>query len=220
VASRDIPRSQRQYVSNSAILKTARELPGVRAGPMPGFIGPCMATLWDRPPSGDNWVHEIKLDGYRVQLHLSEGQGVRYFTRRGHDWAPKFGPLVTAAARLKTRQAVIDGEVCIVTPQGRTDFGALQVDLGSGRTDRLVFVAFDLLYLEMFDLRGVALIDRKRLLAELLRGVTGTPIRYSEHLQADGDATFQNACILELEGVVSKRCDLSIVPGGARTGSK
>jgi bifunctional non-homologous end joining protein LigD len=203
MAKSRVPKSQRQYVTNSEALRIAAKLDGVKGGPFPKFIEPALASLRDRPPSGDAWVHEIKFDGYRLQAHVREGQA-RFFTRRGHDWTPRFKNLQEPLWYLPTHGAVIDGEVVVLTPKGLSDFGALEEDLGSGRSDRLVFFGFDLLYLDGWDLRGCALIDRKRVLQALIGGLTGA-VRYSEHLEEDGNRIYQNACRLQLEGIVSKR---------------
>src|SRR5215207_9598743 len=144
MARRSVPRSQRQYVMNSLALRIARDLPSVAAGPFPGFIAPALATLADTPRSGERWVHEVKFDGYRLQVHARDA-GLRAYTRRGYDWSDKFRPILAAGGRLTAHAVVLDGEVVVETPEGRSDFGALEVDLGAGRADRLVYYAFDLL---------------------------------------------------------------------------
>jgi bifunctional non-homologous end joining protein LigD len=202
---RKIPKSQRQYVSNSSAVRGAAKLKGVKAGPFPKFVAPALATLRDKPPSSNGWVHEIKFDGYRLQVHLREGQA-RFFTRRGHDWTTRFQSLQEPLARLRTPGAVFDGEVVVQTSEGLSDFGALEDDLGARRSDHFIFFGFDLLYLDGWDLRGCALLDRKRLLKALIGGLEGR-IRYSEHVEADGGLIYQNACKLQLEGIVSKRKD-------------
>jgi bifunctional non-homologous end joining protein LigD len=205
MARRDLPRSQRQYVSQSPALVVARELPGVRGGPFPNFIEPALATL-GLPPKGEKWVHEIKFDGYRAQLHKRES-GSKMFTRRGYDWSDRFRNIVSAASGLKTYATVLDGEVIVPAEEGHSDFAALESDLAKkGGSDRLVYYAFDILYLGVFDLRGCTLLDRKRVLRALLKDVED-PIRYSEHLEADGPAVYRDACKMELEGIVSKRVD-------------
>jgi bifunctional non-homologous end joining protein LigD len=198
-------RSQRQYVhvQNAQPLRIARELKDATGAPFPAYIEPALATLWNKPPDGDDWLHEIKFDGYRAQLHVDAGQ-VKLYTRRGHDWSPRFKAIAAAAGRLKTYAAILDGEVIVPTPEGRSDFGALERDLGAGRSDRLVYFVFDLLYLDGLDLRKCALVDRKRVLAALLDRIEG-PIRYSDHQQGQGAPLYRSACRMELEGLVSKR---------------
>jgi bifunctional non-homologous end joining protein LigD len=198
-----LPPSKRQYVRTFPALLLAREIPNAKPAPFPGFIDPCLATLHQRSPTGSGWVHEIKYDGYRVQMHVRQGK-VQLFTRRGHDWTDRFENVALAAWDLKTYAAVVDGEVIVPTPEGHSDFHALEQDLGAGRSDRFVFYAFDLLHLDGLDLRSATLLDRKQVLAELLADAA-EPIRYSEHVEADGTVVYENACQLELEGVVSKR---------------
>lgn len=200
---RPLPKSKRQYVRNLRAGKLAAKLPRARGAPFPKFIEPCLATLQDRPPSGLRWVHEIKFDGYRLQLHVKEGS-VRCYTRRGYDWTRRFQSLcIAAAGSLPCYSAVLDGEVVVQTEEGLSDFGALEDELAAGRSGRFAFFVFDLLYLDGFDLRRCALIDRKRVLEVLLKEQTG-PIRYSEHTGLDGKDMYAKACQLELDGVVSK----------------
>jgi len=201
----NVPRSKRQYVRNFPAALVAKTIPGAKPARFPGFIEPSLATLHHRSPPGNQWVHEIKYDGYRLQVHVREGQ-VRLFTRRGNDWTNRFKTISLAAWELKTHGAVIDGEVIVATAEGMSDFHALEQDLGAGRSDRFAYYAFDLLYLDGFDLRDATLLDRKDVLAKLLAGGI-EPIRFSEHLDADGREVFVNACRLELEGVISKRKD-------------
>ena len=129
------------------------------------------------------------------------------FTRRGYDWSDRFRNIIRSAGELKTHAAILDGEVIVPTDEGRSDFAALERDLAKKTSsNRLVFYVFDILHLEVFDLRGCALLDRKRVLHALLEGVPG-PIKYSEHLAEDGPNVYRQACQLELEGIVSKRAD-------------
>jgi bifunctional non-homologous end joining protein LigD len=200
-----LPPSRRQYVRTFPASLLAREVQGARPPPAPGFIEPSLATLREKPPSGPAWVHEIKYDGYRLQLHFKDGD-LRLFTRRGYDWTERFESIALAAWHLKAYRAVIDGEVIVPTAKGHSDFHELERDLASGRSDRFALYAFDLLYLDGLDLRGASLLDRKEVLATLLADAP-EPLRYSEHLDTDGAAVFANACKLDLEGVVSKRKD-------------
>lgn len=173
--------------------------------PMPGFIPPQLATLRPRPPAGADWIHEIKFDGYRAQIHVS-ANGTRVFTRSGLDWTKRFTGIASPWAGAGVDQAVVDGEIVVVV-DSRTDFSALQADLAAGRQDRLLFYAVDLLHLDGHDLRKVPLRERKRLLAELIEDrKLKAPIIYSEHM-ADGAAMFAGAERLNWEGIVSKRAD-------------
>ncbi len=205
-AKKPLPKSKRQYVKNYEAQALARDLEHKRVARFPKFVAPALATLVDAPPTATQWVHENKFNGYRLQLHLQNGQ-VRFFTRRGNDWSRRFGPLVTAAWQLEADAAVIDGEVVVQAADGTTDFGALQADLGESRTDRLVFFAFDLLYIGRYDIRAAPLLDRK-LILETLFETAKEPLRYSKHFEADdAEKLFADACELGLEGLVSKRAD-------------
>lgn len=183
---------------------------------MPDFVEPALAKLKPKPPAGDRWIHEIKFDGYRLQAHLDHGK-VRLLTRSGLDWTEKFGGSVAAAfQRLPVESAIIDGEVVVEEANGASDFSALQSELSEKRSDRFRFYGFDLLYMKGYDLRGVSLLERKSLLAELLKGCDPA-LAYSEHFNADGGRVFSHACALGLEGVISKLRD-SAYPTG-RNGS-
>jgi bifunctional non-homologous end joining protein LigD len=186
-------------------LLLARQIPGAKPAPFPDYVEPLLATLHHKPPPDDGWVHEIKWDGYRVQLHILQGTA-RVYTRRGYDWTERLKTIAEAAWHLKTYGAVIDGEVIVPGPDGRANFRELERDLGAGRMGRLVFYAFDLLHLDGLDLRDAALVHRKEVLAELLTGAA-EPIRYSEHLEVDGATMYRRACDMQLEGIVSKRSD-------------
>jgi len=199
------PKSRRQYVVQNDALIIAAKLPGCTPGKMPGFIEPCLATLRDKVPSGERWIHEIKFDGYRLQLRKDEND-IRLFTRRGHEWTRRFSSLVSAAWHLSARKVILDGEVIVPTRTGHSDFGALEADLGAGRSDRFLYYVFDILYIDGIGLNDCALSDRKAVLAELMAGQTGA-LRYSDYLEGGGEPLFRRACKLELEGIVSKRKD-------------
>jgi bifunctional non-homologous end joining protein LigD len=167
---------------------------------MPGFIKPQLATLKAKAPSGDQWLHEIKFDGYRVQIHLNKGKK-RVFTRNGLDWTKRFS--VIAGALDIPGQAILDGEV-VVIHEGRTNFSELQAELAAGKQDRLVYYAFDLLW-RNGDLRKLPQIERKRMLSDLLgENDIEHPVIYSEHLVGDGQTMFEHATKLNFEGIVSK----------------
>jgi bifunctional non-homologous end joining protein LigD len=170
---------------------------------MPGFIKPQLAILKAKAPVGDQWLHEIKFDGYRVQIHLNKGKRKAY-TRNGLDWTKRFS--VIAGALDIPGQAIIDGEV-VVIHEGRTNFSELQAELAGKRQDRLVFYAFDLLWRDG-DLRKLPQIERKQALSDLL-GENGieAPIVYSEHLTGDGQQMFEHAAKLGWEGIVSKNSE-------------
>ncbi|MEP9387143.1 DNA ligase D [Mesorhizobium sp. KR9-304] len=176
--------------------------------PMPGFIEPQLATLRSNPPSGDEWLHEVKFDGYRIQAHVSQGK-VTLFTRKGLDWTAKFGSAIPEAlAALDCEDAVIDGEIVVLSDQGVASFSALQAALSSGRTDLMLYYAFDLLHLDGVDLRGEPLLERKAKLHRLVgTGLAHAPVHYSEHFETAGQTMLAHACRMGLEGIISKRAD-------------
>jgi bifunctional non-homologous end joining protein LigD len=188
---------------------------GARRTSIPGYIEPCDPTLRERPPDGGGWVYEIKADGYRAQLHLHDGDAKAY-SRRGYDWSEQFSSIVAAAQKLKANSAVIDGEAVVYGHSGLPDFQQLRRELGSKKSDRIRYHAFDLLYLDGYDLRNVPCIDRKRLLEQLLKDAPGTFI-YVEHIAAEGEEIFRNACKLGLEGLVAKRVDAPYRSGRQET---
>lgn len=182
---------------------------------IPDFLPPMLATLVKTTPDDDRWLHEIKFDGYRIQAHVKGGK-VRLFTRSGHDWTHRFGErLAKAFAELPAKQAILDGEVVVEVSGRSSDFSALQADLSEGRSDRMLYYAFDLLHLDGRDLAPLPLLDRKRLLSSLLAKARD-PIRLSEHLDDRGEIVLRHACRLGLEGVISKRRDAPYQPGRSR----
>ena len=164
---------------------------GVKA-PFPAFIEPALASSTEKVPSGERWIHEIKFDGYRVQVHLAN-ETAKIFTRRGHDWTHRFKKVAHDAWRIKANSAVVDGEIVVPAADGTTDFSVLQNEL-KGKSRSIVLVAFDLLYLNGRDIRKLPLFQRK---AELKKILTGTDIQFGREM-------FAHACKLGLEGVVSK----------------
>ncbi|WP_437941983.1 DNA ligase D [Sorangium sp. So ce341] len=189
-------------------LTYADALEGARRGPFPDEVEPQLATLVTGPPQGEGWLYEVKFDGYRMLAQLRGGR-VTLLTRRGQDWTERFASVRDDLARLPAREAVLDGEIVIVGPDGVTDFQALQnalSDGNDGHEGRLMYFVFDLLYLDGRDLRDCAQVTRKRALEALLEEAPeeGT-LRYTEHLEEDGAAVFQHACKLGIEGVIAKR---------------
>jgi len=171
---------------------------GVKA-PFPGFIEPALASSIERVPGGERWIHEIKFDGYRVQVHLAN-EAVKVFTRRGHDWTHRFKKIAHDAWHIKAASAIIDGEIVVPAADGTTDFSVLQNEL-KGQSTRIVLIAFDLLYLNGRDIRKEPLTKRK---AELEKIIAGTDLQFSESFEIDGPEMFKHACGVGLEGVVSK----------------
>src|SRR3981189_1706274 len=171
---------------------------GVKAS-FPGFIEPELATSVDKVPSGERWLHEVKFDGYRVQVHLKDA-AVKVFTRRGNDWTNRFRKIADDAWHISEGSAIIDGEVVVPDANGTTDFSVLQNEL-KDKSTKIVLVAFDLLYLNGYDLRKLPLIERKALLKKL---IAETDVQFSESFEVDGSEMYQHACKVGLEGVVSK----------------
>jgi DNA ligase D len=202
------------------VLKPAA-VSGAARAQMPERIAPQLATRSLDPPSGADWLHEIKFDGYRTMAHIS-GRAVKLFTRSGLDWTKRYGDLQDALKVLACRAAIIDGEIVVLDDKGISRFAALQDALAKGAGDRLVFYAFDLLYLDGWDLTRVALETRKDLLAQLMAGhVTGrSAIQISDHVKGDGRALYERACEMGLEGIVSKRSSAAYHPGRSLTWTK
>jgi len=171
---------------------------------MPGFISPQLAIPKMKPPSGAQWIHEIKYDGYRIQLRI-DGDDRKALTRKGLDWTNKFSTI--AGAFDIQGQAIVDGEV-VVIHEDRPSFAELQADLARGDQDRLLYFAFDLLWLDGRDLRTLSQVARKELLKQLIEShKLEKPIVYSEHHVGDGQALFEAASKLNYEGIISKRVD-------------
>ena len=193
-------------------------LPGARPGPLPERVEPQLATLVPAAPEGDGWLHEIKLDGYRVLCHLEDGDA-KLYTRRGADWTSHFPTLISTVARVPGRSALLDGEVVYVKPDGRTSFLRLASALQSGTDpeERIVYFVFDLLHLDGVDLLRVPLERRKELLRALLAGFSPDErVRYVEHIEGRGAQFFDQACKLSLEGSIAKRRDAPYRSGRGR----
>jgi bifunctional non-homologous end joining protein LigD len=178
---------------------------------LPGWVAPQLATLVGAAPDGADWVHEIKLDGYRVLARIERGR-VRLLTRNRQDWTERFPAVAEAAAKLPVKEALLDGEIVALDRSGVSSFQALQQGAEETGGWSLAYVAFDLLFLDGRDLRGEPLVERKKALARLLRGRRGR-LRYSEHFDAPGAEVHQRACRMHLEGIVSKRKQAPYVAG-------
>jgi bifunctional non-homologous end joining protein LigD len=172
--------------------------------PLPEFVPLSLATLYDKAPSGPDWIHEIKFDGYRLEARLDHGK-VRLLTRKQQDWTHRFKTVAAAVAALPAETALLDGEVIVEDEHGISNFSLLQNDLKDGR-DRFVYHVFDLLYLDGSDLTAEPLLQRKAALARLLAaaGKAGS-IRYTDHFEEGGPLILKKACEMGLEGLISKR---------------
>jgi bifunctional non-homologous end joining protein LigD len=187
---------------------------------IPDFVAPQLCVLADKPPEGSGWAHEIKLDGYRLQLRVEDGEATLK-TRKGLDWTEKFAAIAKEAGSLP--DALIDGEVVALDAKGDPDFGALQAALSDGKTGNLIFFAFDLLFADEFDLRRTTLSERKRRLKDMLEGRGGgteSLIRYLAHVEAGGEEVWQTACKMSLEGIISKKLSAPYQSGRSENWTK
>jgi bifunctional non-homologous end joining protein LigD len=209
-------------------LRAARKRPGAKSAAavaaaaviMPEFVEPQLCHSVERPPSGEGWLHEIKFDGYRVQVRVEGGRAVMR-TRKGLDWTDRFGAVARACAALP--DGIVDGEVVALNADGAPDFAGLQAALAEGDTDQLVFFAFDLLHAGGEDLRALRLSERKARLQAFLAGKAvpdPARVRYVDHFDTGGDAVLLSACKLSLEGIVSKQASAPYQSGRSETWTK
>ena len=205
---------------NIAMNKVSARKVRARKSEMPGFVSPQLCKSTSSSPFADGWLHEIKFDGYRIQLRVEEGN-VSLKTRTGLDWTDKFTAIVKAATKLP--DSIIDGEIVALSKTGDPDFSELQTALSDGRTKELVFFAFDLLFSDGDDLRQLPLFERKKRLRKILGKHTkskSSPIRYVEHFKAGGDAIFESARKAGLEGIVSKKANSTYRSGRSDSWTK
>jgi bifunctional non-homologous end joining protein LigD len=196
-----VARLRSKSPTKSSTPKTAGAKRGAK---LPDFIAPQLCVSVSRPPAGDDWVHEIKFDGYRVQMRIENGN-VSLKTRKGLDWTEKFSAIAQEATKLP--DGIIDGEIVALDHSGHPSFASLQAALSEGKTDELIFYAFDLLFANGEDLRKLPLSERKQQLQTLLNGRRKRDegvIRYVNHFETGGDAILESACKMSLEGIVSK----------------
>jgi bifunctional non-homologous end joining protein LigD len=183
--------------------KQLQKIPGARKAAMPSFIPPQLATLESDAPNGDQWLHELKFDGYRMLCHLNGAQ-VRFWSRNKKDWTHKFPRLAKAVKEFPATNAILDGEVVAVDAKGRASFQKLQQGMKSGDAG-FVYHIFDLVYIDGFNLTRTPLLERKKLLATIFESVAAkSPLRYSDHVQGNGPQFFKQACQYGIEGIVSK----------------
>lgn len=216
-AKRAAPSPKAAPAAQPVLLSPAKVKGAVKA-PMPKSMKPQLASQEDDPPKGDGWIHEIKLDGYRTIAMISDGK-VRLLTRTGIDWTDRYGVLSEAFTDLPAKQAIIDGEIVVVDDAGITHFEDLQQALHDGAGDRLTFFAFDLMYLDGYDLTKAKLIDRKAQLHALLAPVISgsSAIQYSDSIDGDGTVLYDHATEMGLEGIVSKRKDAPYIETRSKT---
>jgi bifunctional non-homologous end joining protein LigD len=185
---------------------------GAKAEPLPKFIPPQLASTSERPPIGKDWLHELKLDGYRMQARL-EGGKVQLLTRSGLDWTHRMRSIATSLEALSAKTVLLDGEVIVLDERGISSFAALQAAFQEGAKHALHYYLFDLLHLEGHSLRDRPLTERKTLLADLIDDLDDDTIRLSEHVRDEKAAIFEDACRHGAEGIVSKRADSVYLSG-------
>ncbi|MDO8360965.1 MAG: non-homologous end-joining DNA ligase, partial [Devosia sp.] len=196
----------------------ARKLAGAVKAPMPRSMKPQLASESGEPVKGEGWLHEIKFDGYRT-IAMVNGGKVRLLTRTGIDWTARYGVLARAFEHLPVKEAILDGEIVVVDDAGVSHFADLQQALSDHAGERLTFFAFDLIYLDGYDLTKAKLTDRKALLQSLL-GTVITPnsaIQFSDGFTGDGQVLYDHATEIGLEGIVSKRVDAPYIEVRSKT---
>ncbi|GBG13582.1 bifunctional non-homologous end joining protein LigD [Novimethylophilus kurashikiensis] len=180
---------------------------GAEATPMPDPIKPQLATLAEQAPEGEQWLSEVKFDGYRALTRIDQGE-VQIYTRAGNDWTGKWPSLADVLKSFPVKQAWIDGEVVALDAEGKVSFQALQNKMRLGKSAQLAYYVFDLVYLDGYELAAVPLAERKRLLKKLMEGMPQDgPILYSDHIVGNAHDVFEHACMHGLEGIVAKRAD-------------
>jgi len=216
----------RVWQSNSPARKHAKAIPrpyetatkklvGARRTPQEDSMRPQLATLADEAPVGEEWVHELKYDGYRILCRVKNGSA-KLVTRNDHDWTAKLQGIAAAAAALPVKTAWLDGEVVALMPDGIISFQGLQNAFDTGSETNLAYYVFDLLYLDGYDLRQVSLLDRKRSLAAVMPSGASGVLRYSDHILGQGGVVFSEACHKGMEGIISKRSGAVYLPGRNR----
>lgn len=193
--------------SKTTTTKTAASKVSAKKKPsaLPEFIEPQLALLVSEPPQGEEWIHEMKFDGYRIEAKI-ENKEVALLTRSSQDWTEKYPTVAQTLSKLKVKSAMIDGEVVVLDDQGRSDFQLLQNAASDKDYKRLLFFVFDLMFLNGEDLRSLPLVERKEKLKEILKplGESGT-VRYVEEFDVSGERFLKASCELGLEGIISKR---------------
>ena len=193
--------------SASQVVKSGPSRPSV---PLPQFVPFQLSQSVEKPPSGEQWVHEIKLDGFRMAARIDGGQ-VQLLTRTGLDWTGKYPSAVAALANVKVKSAYVDGELCGVDNAGLPSFAQTQAATDGERGVHLVYYAFDLLHLSGWDVSSLPLMRRKELLQPLVTNKPG--LQFNDHMTGDGEVILQHAGKLGFEGVVSKTIDAPYAPG-------
>jgi bifunctional non-homologous end joining protein LigD len=211
---REVRRLTKRGRERSSLAK----LPGARRAALPKRFVAQLATAVSEAPEGNDWLHELKFDGYRMFCRLQR-RAVRFISRTGQDWTARLEGLVSAASQLPAREALLDGEVVVLDSHGVSSFQALQNAFSGQSRGRFVYFAFDLLHLDGYDLTAVALEKRKEVLESLLRAAPASSkqFRFSEHIVGSGGEFFKQVCASRLEGMISKRRDAPYYPGRSRS---
>jgi bifunctional non-homologous end joining protein LigD len=210
--------SNRPEASQSARVPFApSSLPGKKEA-LPAFLAPQLASEAAAPPVGEHWVHELKLDGYRMQAHLDKSGKVKLYTRSGLEWTQRMPLVVRELGRLAVESAILDGEVVVLTETGQSSFAKLQAAFEDGATHPLTYFVFDLLHLNGHNLRQQPLTERKEILAQMLESMAEHEvIRYGQHIETEGAHMLAEACKLGAEGIVSKRSDSAYASGRTKS---
>jgi DNA ligase D-like protein (predicted ligase) len=196
--------------SASQAVKTGPSRRSQPNSPLPPFVPPQLSKLVETPPAGPQWVHEIKLDGYRMAARLDNGR-VQLLTRTGLDWTAKYPSAIAALANLSVKTAYIDGELCGVDDAGLPSFAHTQAASDGERGVHVVYYAFDILHLASWDVSNLPLIERKALLEPLVANKPG--LQFNGHDAGDGELILKHAAKLGFEGVVSKTIDAPYASG-------
>ena len=205
-----------QSVAASPKMGKARPVKATSVATLPAFVEPQLCKSLEKPPQGPGWAHEIKFDGYRMQLRTGAGKATLK-TRKGLDWSGKFEAIVKAGAGFP--DSIVDGEVVALDHTGAPDFAALQAAISEEKTDDLIFFVFDLLFVDGEDLRALPLSERKDRLQAMLAKAPAN-VRYVDHFITAGDAVLQSVCRMDLEGIISKRIDAPYRSGRSDTWAK
>src|ERR1700675_4039155 len=212
-------RAQNKSAESRSAAAAKQPSKGRKVSALPDFVEPQLCISVDRPPAAEGWCHEVKFDGYRVQLRVVDGEAALK-TRKGLDWTEKFQAIAKEGSALP--DGLIDGEIVALDDNGAPDFSTLQGALADGKTGDLIFYAFDLLFADGEDLRTLPLRERKARLKKLLEAHKGKdgPIRYVEHFEDSGDTVLESARKLSLEGIVSKKLDAPYRSGRSESWTK
>ncbi len=196
---------------------TPSGLPGKKEA-LPAFISPQLASEAPAPPVGEHWVHELKLDGYRMQAHIDKAGKVRLYTRSGLDWTHRMPSVARELGKLSVESAILDGEVVVLSELGQSSFALLQAAFEEGASHPLTYFVFDLLHLNEHNLRQQPLTERKQILAQMLDSLPEHEVvRYGQHIETEGAPILKEACRLGAEGIVSKRSDSAYMSGRSKS---